>query len=90
MLLLFFKYCTVDKIFNRTSFSPANVSLLATSFTGTFPSDLCHRSIVDPSSNVHLECPLNCDSVQENVTTDSDTSNDCGGFGSGLCSDYIG
>jgi len=90
MLLSFFKKCTVDKIFDCTSFLLANVSLLATSFTGIFPSDVCNRSIVDPSSSSRLECPLNCDSVLDNVTSDSDASNDLGGFGSSLCSDYDG
>ena len=57
---------------------------------------MCNRnikraySIEEPTGTLRLECPLNCDSVLENVTTDSDSSNECGGFGSGLCSDYIG
>jgi len=89
MLLSFFKYCTVDKIFDRTSFSLADVSLLATSFTGVFPNKLCNRSIEDPSSTLRLECPLNCDSMLDNVTIDSDASNDCGGLGSRLCSNYF-
>ena len=90
MFLSFIKYCSVHKIFDRTSFSLANVSLLATSVTGTFPIDACNRSIADPSSNVYLECPLSCDSVLENVATDTDASNDCSGFGSVFCSDYVG
>jgi len=73
----FCHYCTVDKIFDRTSFSPVNVSLLATSFTGALPSDVCNRIIEDSSSTARLECPLKCDSELD----------DCGGFGSS-CYDY--
>jgi len=51
---------------------------------------VCNHSIVDPSNFMHLECPLNCDSVLENVTADSDLSNDCGGYGSPACYDYNG
>ena len=87
MLLPIIINCTVYKIFDRCSFSPANVGLLATSFAGVFPIDVCNRSIVDPSSTVRLECPLNCDSALDNMTIDSDATNGCGGFGS-TCSDY--
>ena len=76
--------------FYRVSFSLENVNILATSLTGVFPSDVCSRSIEDPASTIRLECPLNCDSTLKNTIPDSGASNDCGGFESGLCSDYIG
>lgn len=74
------------------SFSLANVTLLATSFTGVFPSDICYREIEDPSNVVRLECPMNCDILLENILVDDgyeSKSNDCGGFGSGICIDYF-
>jgi len=62
------------------------VELLATSFTGVFPTDLCNQTIEDMFSTARLECPVNCD----NVMKGGDASNDCKGFGSGLCSNYVG
>jgi len=67
----------------------ANVTLLATSLTGIFPSDVCIRSIEDPSSSQRLECPFSCNSTLENMNADSDAPNDCGGFGSGYCVDNV-
>ena len=62
------------------------MELLATSFTGVFPTHLCNQTIDDMFSTARLECPVNCD----NVMKGGDASNDCKGFGSGLCSNYVG
>jgi len=62
-----------------------NVELLATSFIGVFPPDLCNQTIEDMFTTTRIECPVNCNNVMEG----GDASNDCKGFGSGLCSNYI-
>lgn len=53
---------------------------------GVYPSDMCICEIEDSSNIVRLECPLNCNVALENAILDDVSSNDCGGFGSGLCS----
>jgi len=51
---------------------------------------MCIRKIENSSNIVRLECPLNCNVALENAILDDISPNDCGGFGSGLCSDSSG